>query len=527
MADRCPLEAFIMQCPADSVRHRVERNHTVRAILTATAVLVVLLMTDLATADDRPASPLPKIRIAPDGRTFMTEEGKPFAPLGVNYYRPGTGWAPQLWKEFDAEATRQDFARMKDLGVNCVRVFLTYGSFFTEPDALRPDGLAKFDQFLTIAEAAGIYVHPTGPDHWEGIPAWAKGDRVADERVLAAVETFWKRFAQRYRGRPVIFAYDLRNEPQVSWDNPTMRAKWNEWLRTRYGSAEKTAQAWGVALETIRWGEQPAPAAQDAVGSQQLLDYQRFREGLADEWTRRQADAIKASDPQALVTVGLIQWSVPALLPGVRHYSGFRPNRQARFLDFMEVHFYPLESGFYEYAEGARHRNLAYLESVVREVAAPGKPVVLAEFGWYGGGKLTIDQDRRPAASQQQQADWCREVIQTTQGLATGWLNWGFYDHPEARDVSQLTGLLTRDGRPKQWAREFQALAGSLAGRVLPAPQIGPRPALDWDRCVTSTQAGHDFREQYYKAFLADRRKGAGLGPAVRPGGAEEAGPLE
>src|SRR5678810_1046863 len=75
--------------------------------------------------------PLAKIKVARDARTFVTSKGKPFAPFGVNYYRPGTGWAPQVWKKFDPEATRQDFRRMKSLGVNCVRVFLTYGSFYT------------------------------------------------------------------------------------------------------------------------------------------------------------------------------------------------------------------------------------------------------------------------------------------------------------------------------------------------------------------------------------------------------------
>src|SRR5512132_1342345 len=73
-------------------------------------------------------SSLPKIRLAADGRGFMTAQGKPFVPFGVNYYRPGTGWAPQLWKKFDPEATRKDFVRMKELGVNCVRIFLTFQS---------------------------------------------------------------------------------------------------------------------------------------------------------------------------------------------------------------------------------------------------------------------------------------------------------------------------------------------------------------------------------------------------------------
>jgi hypothetical protein len=200
--------------------------------------------------------------------------------------------------------------------------------------------------------------------------------------------------------------------------------------------------------------------------------------------------------------VGLIQWSVPSLLPGVRHYAGFRPSRQARHLDFMEVHFYPLGKGFYSYADAAEEeQNLAYLEGVVREVARTAKPVVVAEFGWYGGGKLTIDQGRHPAATEEQQARWNRRLVETTAGLACGWLNWGFYDHPEARDVSQLTGLLTVGGQTKAWGREFQALAARYKGTVIPAPGAAERPVLSWDRCLTSVKAGNDFREEYLRAW--------------------------
>src|ERR1043166_2567519 len=87
---------------------------------------------------------LPKIRVAPDGRPFVAGDGAPFVPFGVTYYRPGTGWAPQVWKRFDADATRRDFARMKELGINCVRVFLSYGSFCPDPGVLETNGLAKF-----------------------------------------------------------------------------------------------------------------------------------------------------------------------------------------------------------------------------------------------------------------------------------------------------------------------------------------------------------------------------------------------
>ena len=470
-----------------------------------------------AAEQAKPASRLPKIRVAAGGRTLQTADGKPFVPMGVNYFRPGTGWAPKLWKQFDPEATRRDFARMKELGVNCVRVFLTYGSLFNQPDALDAGGLAKLDQMLEIAEAAGIYLHPTGPDHWEGLPRWASGDRIADDRDLDALENFWRLLAKHYRGRDAMFAYDLLNEPQVGWESGAMRAKWNRYLEARYGSAAKAAEAWQVPPEGIAWGNQPPPPPKEAPGSRQLLDYQHFREEIADAWTRRQADAIRSADPGALVTVGLIQWSVPALLPGVQHYAAFRPSRQARWLDFMEIHFYPLAQGFYEY-RGAEDegRNLAYLESVVREVAAPGKPVLVAEFGWYGGGKLTIDNGVHPAAGEDAQARWCRRAVETTEGLATGWLNWGFYDHPEARDVTQLTGLLTVDGKPKAWAREFQTLARRLAAGPMAALQPGPRPALDWDRCLVSLGAGREFRAEYEKAFSDAKKSSPPAGPAFQ-----------
>ena len=472
------------------------------------AVMASLRPVPAAAGDD--AGPLPKIRLSSDGRTFQTAEGRPFVPFGVNYFRPGTGWAPKVWKQFDLEATRQDFKRMKELGVNCVRVFLTYGSFHMEPGRLDPEGLARFDQFLAIAEQAGIYVHPTGPDHWEGLPSWARGDRIADESVLTALEPFWKLFAARYRGRNVIFAFDLLNEPEVGWGTPPMGPKWNRWLEQRYGTTEKLRTAWGSTNTALRLGSVPAPKPADSLGSRELLDYQGFREEVADEWTRRQAVAIKSADPDALVTVGLIQWSVPALLPGVRHYSAFRPDRQARWLDFLEIHFYPLARGAYEYrGDEDEARNLAYLESVVREAARPGKAVVVAEFGWYGGGKPRFDRGAHPAATEEQQSRWCRRLVETTHGLAVGWLNWGFYDHPEARDCTQFTGLLTADGKAKAWGRTFQDLAKSLNNGTLPAPRIGPRPDLDWDLCVTSTKAGADFREQYLRRFQNDRQPNA------------------
>lgn len=448
------------------------------------------------------AAELTKIRIAPDGRTFRDAEGRPYSPMGVNYYRPGTGWAPQVWKQFDAEATSRDFARMKSVGVNCVRVFLTYGSFYTARGKLREEGLAKFDQFLGIAERAGIYVHPTGPDHWEGPPSWGH-PAIEDTEAVGALEEFWRLLAARYRGRNVLFAYDLKNEPELKWESPTLTRRWNEWLHQRYPNAKAMEQALG---RVVAPGEAAPPSDQLGPKHPELLAYQDFRESVADEWTRRQVQAIKSADPDALVTVGLIQWSVPVQLPGgVRHYSAFRPERQATWLDFLEIHFYPLANGAYEYRSPEEEwANLAYVESLVRETARWGKPVVLAEFGWYGGGKPRFDGGRHPHATEEQQARYGRRVMEVTRGFVCGWLNWGFYDQPEATDCSELTGLLTADGRMKAWGKTFQDLSQRWSREATPPPPAGQRPELDWPALLTSTEAAAQFRSDYLKRFTTD-----------------------
>lgn len=445
---------------------------------------------------------LPRIQVAPDHRGFVTSDGRPFVPFGVNYYRPGTGWAPQVWKQFDPAATARDFARIRELGGNCVRVFLTYGSFYSEPGKLDEGGVQKLEQFLALAAEHELYVHPTGPDHWEGLPEWARGDRISDEKVLQALESFWQLLATRLRGRSNLFAYDLLNEPAVPWDTPSLRTRWNRWLSARYPSYSALTNAWRRSDVPVL-GEIPPPPKEDAAGDLRLIDFQRFREDVAEEWTRRQAKAIRDADPKALVTVGLIQWSVPVVLANVSHYSAFRPDRQAPHVDFLSFHFYPLEHGAYQY-EGpeAEGRNLAYLDCLARELSGFGKPAVLGEFGWHGGGAPKAFRGQR-AATEEEQARWCRLVVETTRDRLAGWLNWGFHDQPEARDVSEFTGLLTADGQIKAWGRAFWGLAKTRNTARPPIPQRHglPIPAIDWDAQVTSRRAVDAFRVSYFEAY--------------------------
>ncbi len=439
-------------------------------------------------AADGPAVPAPpRIHVDIARHGFADPAAGRFVPCGVTYYRPGTGWAPQVWKQFDADATRRDFQRMKRMGLNVARVFVSFGSFYTQKGRLDAKGLAKFDRMLDLADETGLYLHPTGPDAWEGIPAWAAslGDVTADfgnEECLGALEDFWRMFAGRYRGRTTIWAYDLRNEPAVAWDTARSRVKWAAW-RTAHGRPVV-----------------PPPASTSGP-SPLLADYQRFRESLAEAWVARQAKAIHAADTKALVTVGLVQWSVPAQRMAAGQYAAFRPDLIARHLDFMELHYYPLARGVYQYENhAAEEANLAVLECMARECAKPGLPLVIGEFGWSGGGPL--EKGGRPAG-EEQQARWCRRLIEVTSPMACGWLNWGLHDHPGAGDVSRLTGLLTVDDREKLWGKEFSSTVRGLR----PAYALPPRPDLPWDSCTADGAAMDRFQAEYLAAFRAAEAK--------------------
>ncbi len=375
---------------------------------------------------------------------------------------------------------------MKTLNINVVRVFISFGSFWNEPGQLDPQGLAKFDQFLDLADEAGLYVHPTGPDGWEGMPAWTSGLNMLQPdtqgKELAALERFWRIFAGRYRGRSTIWAYDLRNEPSVPWGGVGMQAAWDAWRKQH-----------GLALA-------PIPDEKAAAGNPLILDFQHCREHVAGQWVERQSAAIHAVDSDALVSVGLIQWSIPAQPMALRQYSAFRPSAIATYLDFMELHYYPLAAGAYHYeSDAAETMNLSVLESMAREAARPGLPLVISEFGWAGGGKFAgVD------CTEAQQAHWCDRAIDITAPLASGWLNWGMYDHPQAGDVSVLTGLLTVDGKEKAWGAAFAKRAAQFRDAPPRFDSRLHRPDFPWDKCIVSSEAMERFRLEYLAAYSAD-----------------------
>ncbi|MBN1505376.1 MAG: beta-galactosidase [Sedimentisphaerales bacterium] len=492
-----------------------------RSRASTTAWIVIAMAAASGLAGGCSSGKMSLIAVAPSGEGFV--EGKfkePFVPFGTNYYDPNTGWAPKVWKEFDRERVTSHFKIMEGLGVNCARVFLAAATFQPDVNTISPDALSKLDTLVKIARAAHIRLILTGPDHWEGSPAYWKPDRFAGDTALRALDHFWQVVGKRYRGESAILAWDLLNEPAMPWFVEGWQARWNMWLQTKYTDREGLKTAWGEELGSDeQLGAIGVPENVAKEGNPRLLDWQLFREHLADEWVRRQVEVLREADPTHLITVGYIQWSYPVVRPGEPSvYSAFNPHRQKQWFDFICVHFYPLMGQPFDSGE-AWQKNLAYLQTVLA-YCQTGLPVVLGEYGWYGGGspqgRTLLDED--------QQARWITAEIEASRRLARGWLSWPFADTPDSTDMSMYGGMVKQNMVPKRWGLRFQRFASALA--VLPQP-TPPLPAFDTTASLTAPVEDLPTMFDQHAARIEDTLRQAGPVPLIPVTGTTNAAPGE
>jgi hypothetical protein len=448
------------------------------------------------------------ISTAADGRGFVEKtSGKPFVPFGVNYYDPNTGWPPHVWSRFDPNMVTIHFKIMGRFGINCARVSLT-AAFTPDVNTVDEAALQKLDELVAIARRSRIRLIVTAPTDWEGQPDYWKPDRFTSETALKASQNLWTVIGQRYRDEPVILAWDLANEPQMPWHLDSWDALWNAWLQAKYSDREGLKTAWADELaESEQFGDIAVPKNEAVAGNPRLNDWQLFREHLADEWVEKQAQTLRTADPTHLITIGYVQWSYPIVRPGDPNvYPAFNPRRQAQWLDFISMHFYPL-MGEPFVSKLYWDQNIAYLQSILAYCQV-GKPVILGEYGWYGGGM----PKGRPLRTESEQERWLMAEVEASRRLAQGWLSWPFADTPEATDMAVFGGMVRTNMIPKRWGARAGAYASNGPAVPQPAP---PLPSFDFAKSLTTPVDDLvTMQEEYEKQVQAALEK-AGPMPKV------------
>ncbi|HET6575486.1 MAG TPA: cellulase family glycosylhydrolase [Fimbriiglobus sp.] len=255
------------------------------------------------------AGEMPWVAVSKDKAGFaLVPSGRPFTPWGFNYDHDSKGRLIEDYWADEWPAVAADFAEMKALGANVVRVHLQLGKFMAGPD--RPDraSLDRLAKLLGLAEKARLYLDVTGLGcyHKADVPGWY--DKLSEADRWAVQARFWAAVAGRCKDSPAVFCYDLMNEPVV----PGGKRADGDWLG-------------------------PAFAGKHFVQFVTLDPKGRPRPEVARAWVKHLTAAVRKVDRRHLVTVGLVPWSLDR--KGLT--SGFVPGTVVGDLDFVAVHLYP------------------------------------------------------------------------------------------------------------------------------------------------------------------------------------------
>ena len=343
----------------------------------AYSIAAGLLLVASASAIAAPRD-MPWVAISADQRGFALAENKgAFTPWGFNYDHDERGRLLEDYWLDEWPLVEVNFAQMKKLGANVVRIHLQTGKFLDSPEEANERALAQLGKVLELAERTGLYLDLTGLGCYrkQDVPAWY--DELSEAKRWDAQAVFWEAVANRCATSPAVFCYDLMNEPVV----PGGRRNDKDWLG-------------------------PAFAGKHFVQFITLDQQKRPRPEIAAEWVRRLTAAIRRRDPRHLITVGLVDWSLDR--PGLT--SGFVPEKIAKHLDFVSVHIYP-ERGKIEPA-------LTTLASF-----AVGKPVVIEETFPL---KCSADELER--------------FIEASRRSASGWISFYWGESPERLQASGELG---------------------------------------------------------------------------------------
>ncbi|MAT91393.1 MAG: hypothetical protein CME59_02205 [Halioglobus sp.] len=320
-------------------------------------------------------------RVATIGSSLVTAETGVINPYGFHNLEFDHGSAViQHWDDYYEtqaaavkSAIRSELRGNKRMGANVHRVQLQMFQYITGADenslSVRTTQMANLIYQVDQARQAGLYMILCGcnvgvPDD---APAWYEALPYADRWDVQ--EYFWTQLVQAVvdsGNATTVMAYDLINEPYISAD-PTA-----DIFAGNYGSQgvyynQCVAEGASVDDDTVR------------------------------DWITQERDAIKAVDPDALVTCGVLPFPSGAF--------GYANTQD--LLDFCQPHFYPTSDRF----PGDIDDTLGYISSwasatvpvvcgewqAVSETASENVDTIAAIFT-YLGGLISYSYGYPPAA---------------------------------------------------------------------------------------------------------------------------------
>jgi hypothetical protein len=421
-----------------------------------------------------------RVRVAADRWNFELEgTGELVTPIGGNILSPQHPGQGTLFDRFDAADCDRRLGLMADLGLNCLRQAIGVNRVFDPATGLKAEGMRNWEVFAGLAARHGIWLMPVGG--YLGGNDWFDVARLADSgRQLDHDCAFWQAFCGAFRDHPAIWSWDLRNE-LLLWNRPHGSApgtpeaqrieamlfdRWPHWLEVKYGEVATMNRVHGARHADFASVPRQCDF-ENAPFDPRAADVRAYLNDRGWDWCRRQVEAIRAADPGRMVCSGNNTWLNPDL--DLFLANGFHSRSNHELFDFTTFHPYPawqaVPGGRGDPADGGAA--LAYWLSACIGMARyehQGKPVVMQEFGWYGGGASKFIGDL-PARSEASHAAYTEALVAAVEPHINGVLNWPVFDMPQADDISNHGGIFTHDGQPKALTGVFRAIAARHRGR--------------------------------------------------------------
>ena len=426
------------------------------------------------------------IKVADDNWTFIgRKSGRAFVPWGTTLAFPYCGINQKyinscLWDDevYDIKHLERAFKSMKELNVNLVKIPLTIKTFLKgvtcmEDYRINPVAIKRFEEVLALAKKYKIRILVQAPNHWGGGGFGPWGDHKIGEKIdsLDIYVKFWEEFVPKYKNETIIFAWALCVEKEVYHPGEEKRIfdkrlkageiskavceKFKSYydkdfagfLKLKYKSLKNLNLSWKSKLKA--WDE--AIPAENIIDSKSMqnFDTQQYRQWVGVRWVKLQAEAIRKGDPNHLIGCGIVQRNNP--LVRQKHYyettdspatyGALEVRKIAKYLDFIDPHFYPVTFK-------NPKKEMEWLKAYLRYCYV-GKPLIFGEFG-HGNPKIM--------------AEWNKLNVESSIGLVSGWMPWQLHNTKGMGDhVTKVSGLVEDDFETlTEWGKLFKTLKSDL-----------------------------------------------------------------
>ena len=124
----------------------------------------------------------------------------------------------------DSWFTEEDMIVLKEEGVNCLRLPITYFEMCNDDGSLKESAFDRLDWFVETAAKYEIYVmidmhgafgSQNGKDHSGDTTIANVGNFYGNEENIQKTIDLWEEIARRYNGNEWVAGYDLLNEPSA------------------------------------------------------------------------------------------------------------------------------------------------------------------------------------------------------------------------------------------------------------------------------------------------------------------------